>query len=74
MKYFRYAGGLILILFMMSGCGGGESNGPGKTNSETNAKESVFDPMVQTIDKARMVEGLSANRTQEIDKELEKSQ
>ncbi len=64
----------MLILLMMSGCGGGESNGPGKTDPDTNATESVFDPMVQTIDKARMVEGLSAARTQEIDKELEKSE
>ena len=36
--------------------------------------ESTFDPMVETIDKAKTVEGLSADRTKELDKEIEKSQ
>jgi hypothetical protein len=38
------------------------------------ATESVFDPMVQTIDKAKSVEDLSAGRMQALDKEVEKSQ
>ena len=65
---------LILILFLLVGCGGGESTATKQHKSESATAESVFDPMVQAIDKAKTVEDLSADRTRELDKELEKSQ
>ena len=74
MKSSRYGCGLIVVLFLLAGCGGGESTATKQNKSETAATESVFDPMVQAIDKAKTVEDLSADRTRELDKELEKSQ
>lgn len=64
MKYLRLSFGLILTSLMLTSCGGDESS----------TTESTFDPMVETIDKAKTVEGLSADRTKELDKEIEKSQ
>jgi hypothetical protein len=74
MKSPRYDCGLILILLTLVGCGGDDPTATGQNQSDTAATQSVFDPMVQTLDKAKAVEDLSANRTQELDKELEKSQ
>ena len=74
MKSARYEFVLILMSVWTAGCGGSESTPTRQNKSETAASESVFDPMVQTIDKAKSVEDLSADRTRELDKELEKSQ
>lgn len=74
MECSRYRSALILILFMLFGCGGGDSTATKQNTSEMDATESVFDPMVQTIDKAKSVEDLAAGRMQALDKEVEKSQ
>lgn len=39
----------LVILVVLAGCGGG-------TDSEGDKKETVFDPLVQNIDKAKQVE------------------
>jgi len=74
MKSSRYGCGLIVMLFLLAGCGGGDSTAIKQNKSDAATTESVFDPMVQAIDKAKTVEDLSADRTRELDKELEKSQ
>ena len=58
-----------LALLVLSSCGGDES-----TRTDAAVEESAFDPMVSTIDKAKGVENLSADRTEELDKEIEKAQ
>ena len=74
MKSSRYGCGLIVMLFLLAGCGGGESTATKQNKSDAATTESVFDPMVETIDKAKAVEDLSADRTEKLDKELEKTQ
>lgn len=69
MKFSRYEYGLILVLFLVAGCG---ESGP--TAAKPDVPGSVFDPMLQTVDKAKKVEDLSANRTRGLDSEVEKSQ
>jgi hypothetical protein len=69
MKCLRYNIGSILILFLLSSCGGEDSK-----NTDATTRESAFDPMVETIDKAKSVEELSEDRIREIDKEVDKTQ
>ena len=40
----------LVVFFALAGCGGGK-------DSEGNRKESVFDPLVDNIDKSKEVEG-----------------
>ena len=74
MNYLHLFFGLILTVLILSACGGSESTDTLAPTSETNGTESVFDPMVTTIDKAKGVEGLSADRIDELDKEIENAQ
>jgi len=74
MKFSCYWCAPIILLFSLSGCGESESTSTKQNGPGTAKTESVFDPMVQTIDKAKSVEDLSTNRSEELDKELEKSQ
>jgi hypothetical protein len=73
-KSARHVWGLILVLLSLTGCGESESTATREGTPQATAPDSVFDPMVQTIDQAKAVEDLSANRTTELEKELEKSQ
>ena len=70
----RYEYGLFLVLFLVAGCGESGSSAAKPDAPGPAATESVFDPMQQTVDKAKKVEDLSANRTRELDREVEKSQ
>lgn len=70
MNSLRFTFGPILVALILSGCGGGQPTDTGAPQSE----ESAFDPMVETIDKARTVEGLSAGRTEDLEQEIKKSQ
>lgn len=74
MKSSRHACGLLFVLFSLVGCEEKESTVTKPGAPEAGAPESVFAPMLQTIEKAKTVEDLSANRTRELDKELEQSQ
>ncbi len=74
MKISNYLFGLLPVLISLAGCGGGESTATKQDETNPAATESVFDPMVGTIDTAKAVEDLSADRTEKLDKELEKTQ
>lgn len=74
MKPSWHACALLFVLFSLVGCGENRSTATKPQTPAADTPESVFDPMVQTIDKAKTVEDLSENRTAELDKELEKSQ
>lgn len=74
MNYLRYTFVSILASLVLTACGDSESPDTSATRSDTTANESVFDPMVTTIDQARTVEGLSTDRTETLDKEIENAQ
>jgi hypothetical protein len=46
---------MLAICLALAGCGGGESSEDGKEAEED--KETVFDPLIGTLDKANAVEG-----------------
>ena len=48
----------LLLIGSLSGCGDSTEQG-GKTEQSATGDESVFDPMISTMDKARSVEDLS---------------
>jgi hypothetical protein len=74
MKFSRYEYGFFLVLFLVAGCGESGSTAAKPDVPGPDATGSVFDPMQQTFDRAKRVEDLSANRTSELDSEVEKSQ
>ncbi len=77
----RLAG--LLAGIVLAGCSGsdqttgkaGEAEGSGvadKTGAA--AGESVFDPMLETIDKAKQVEQLSEDRVRQLNQQLEEAE
>jgi hypothetical protein len=68
------AGLLIVVVLMMMGCDGGEVGEPGGDVTESTPNDSVFDPMVQTMDQAHGVEDLSADRKRELDRQIDGSE
>lgn len=58
---------LLILTVVLASCGANES-------AETNRDETVFDPMVDTMDQARGVEQLSADRKRELDQGIEASE
>lgn len=66
----------VLIVTLLAGCSGGDPPQPAVDASEpppaAEARdETVFDPMVGTIDRAKGVESTSADRMDELNKQLE---
>lgn len=53
---------LLIISLSMFGCGGAEK--------DTEDQEGVFDPMVETIDKAKEVEDITLQHKKDMDKRL----
>lgn len=58
---------LLILTVVLASCGGNES-------AETSRDDTVFDPMVQTMDQAKGVEQLSADRKRELDQGIEASE
>ena len=58
---------LLILTVVLVNCGGNES-------AETSRDGTVFDPMVQTMDQAKGVEQLSADRKRELDQGIEASE
>ena len=58
---------LLVLTVVLANCGGNES-------AETSRDDTVFDPMVQTMDQAKGVEQLSADRKRELDQGIEASE
>lgn len=56
---------MLVALVVLVGCGGSE---PGPAEPET-----VFDPMVETLDQAKAVEALEQERKRRIDAQLEQN-
>ena len=65
---------LLILLIFLVGCGGRESAETSRDDARATQDESVFDPMVQTMDQAKGVEQLSADRKRELDREIEASE
>jgi hypothetical protein len=62
MKTFRL-GAVVATFLLLGGCGNG-----GDSGSEPEAQdESVFDPMVDTIDRAEAIEGIGLERKDQMD-------
>lgn len=64
---------LVLMLAMTLGACGGSSSDQ-DIESEEVEEETVFDPMVDTIDRAHAVEDLAAQRRDDIDKAIEEAE
>jgi hypothetical protein len=58
---------LLILTVVLASCGVNES-------AEANRDETVFDPMVDTMDQVRGVEQLSADRKRELDQGIEASE
>ncbi|MEE8528127.1 MAG: hypothetical protein V3S70_06090 [Gammaproteobacteria bacterium] len=59
-------------LATLTACGGASNEEAADENAE--AKEGVFDPMVETMDRAREVEDLVQQQKKDIDEALEQAQ
>jgi len=61
----------IAIIFLLAGCGSPEDKSSQSTETGDDASvESVFDPMVESLDKAREVEGVVMQQKQQMDEAL----
>ncbi len=58
---------LLILTVVLVSCGGNES-------AEISRDDTVFDPMVQTMDQAKAVEQLSADRKRKLDQGIEASE
>lgn len=61
---FIYA--IVIGVIALAGCGGSQPE-----PVEPAARENVFDPLVETLDKAKAVEGLEQDRKRRIDEQLD---
>ncbi len=59
-------------LVTLTACGGASNEEAADENAE--AKEGVFDPMVETMDRAREVEDLVQQQKKDVDEALEQAQ
>ncbi|MEE8157276.1 MAG: hypothetical protein V3T51_03910 [Gammaproteobacteria bacterium] len=59
-------------LATLTACGGASNEEAADENAE--AKEGVFDPMVETMDRAREVEDLVQQQKKDVDEALEQAQ
>jgi hypothetical protein len=69
MKYMMRRTGFLVLILLVSGCTPPES---GDTESSAQS-DTVFDPAVQTLERAESVEALSRDRKSQLDKKLEES-
>ena len=56
---------ILMGLIGLTGCNGSEP--------ESTAPETVFDPLVETLDKAKATQGLEQDRKRRIDEQLEQN-
>ncbi len=56
----------VIGVIGLAGCGGSEPEPAAPVERDT-----VFDPMLETLDKARAVEGLEQDRKRRIDEQLD---
>jgi hypothetical protein len=66
--------GLLFVVVLMMGCDGREVDEPNRDVTESTPNDSVFDPMVQTMEQAHGVEDLSADRKRELDRQIDASE
>jgi hypothetical protein len=66
--------GVVLIAMVLAGCAEQESVDSSASEPRPASEDSVFDPMVQTLDQARGVEQLSADRKRDLDQQIEASE
>lgn len=64
---------IVLGIIGLAGCGGSESEPAADSIAESIENETVFDPLLETLDKAKAVEGLEADRKRRIDEQLEQN-
>lgn len=61
----------ILLLLLMVACGSSENTGTEATEAEeTQDTETVFDPLLETIDKAKAVEDIVMQQKRQMDEAL----
>lgn len=59
---------LSLAVFLIAGCG--NDGAAPQSNAEPEDRETVFDPMVENIDRAKEIEELAKQRKAEMDERL----
>lgn len=63
----------IFLLLMLVGCGSSEDTETDTTDAtEAQDVETVFDPLIESIDKAKAVEGIVLQQKQQMDEALKK--
>jgi len=68
MSHYRLPITLSFIALLATGCGA--DNGPAEQAAEPEQRETAFDPMVETLDRAKEVEELGKQRKAEMDERL----
>ncbi len=59
---------------LLGGCGSAENASTDDEAAAPASKESVFDPMTDTIDRAKAVEDISLQRKEELDQQLREAE
>lgn len=63
----------IFLLLLLVGCGSSEDTETDTTDAtEAQDVETVFDPLIESIDKAKAVEGIVMQQKQQMDEALKK--
>ena len=62
---------LVVVIFI--GLGGAVIAGCGGSETESVEPETVFDPLVETLDKAKATQDLEQDRKRRIDEQLEQN-
>ena len=67
---------VFLMAFLLSvvGCGDAEYADSAERKEQAAQRDTVFDPMIETMDRAKRVDELSANRMGQLDRDIERSE
>lgn len=63
--------GACVSCLILTACGGGDDEGAADSAEAYEDRETVFDPMTDTIDRAKAVEEMGKDRKKEMDEALD---
>lgn len=65
---------LLALLLSVAACGEAEYTGSKEGEGNAVQRDTVFDPLIESLDRAESVDKLSANRLEQLDREIDGSE